>query len=196
MASAGDSPIERLLAFVQNDVDQSMRKVGEMQSKLEFINELQEKGDSPIGGLSAFVQNEIDQSMRKVRDMQSKLQSLKELQKITNEFKMSKALDAACEKATKAGDTIWSLALASLKPKLPNSKEWSAQFTKIQGRQVTALRMMHSILRPEKLQLCFRTWSDISRAANSALGSNITDMQVSNTFCPLPCKDHSILPQL
>jgi len=148
-----------------------------MQSKLASLNKLQEKGDSSIGGLLAFVKNEIDQAMRKVGDMQSKLPFLMELQTKTNEFEMFKALDTACEKAAATGDTLWSLALASLKPKLPTSKEWSTQFSQIQNKQVFALRMMTAILRPEKLGLCFRTWSDISRAANSALGSNITDMQ-------------------
>ena len=139
-------------------------------------------GDSPIGRLLGFVQNEINQSLKKAQDMQRKLTFLNELQEKANDFELFTAVDTACEKATADGDTMWSLALASLKPTLPTSAEWSKQFSTIQSKQVSALRMMNSILRPEKLGLCFRTWSDISRAANSALGSNITDMQVSD-FC-------------
>ena len=76
-------------------------------------------------------------------------------------------------------DMVWNLALRNLLPKLPSAAEWNGHFRSIQRKQVNALQgMQRRVLNPEKLGLCYRTWSDISRAANSAIGSNITDMQV------------------
>ena len=135
--------------------------------------------DSPIGSLLAFLQHEMEQSLRKADEMRQRSAFLKELSQ-QDQFKQFQDLTKACEEASKNGDPVWSMALTSLKPKLPTGKEWSRQFSDIQNKQVRSLRtMQRSILAPEKLGLCFRTWSDISRSANSCIGSNITDMQVS-----------------
>lgn len=132
--------------------------------------------DDSVARLSQFLQNEIQQALRKAEEMKLRLSFLTDLRQ-QSEFQQFKDLSEACEKAAKDGDPVWSMALASLKPKLPTGREWSREFSQIQNKQVMQIRMMRSILNAEKLGLCFRTWSDISRAANSCIGSNITDMQ-------------------
>ena len=91
--------------------------------------------DGAVARLSQFLQHEIEQALRKAEKMKRRLSFLTELQQHT-EFERFKQLTDACEKAIKDGDPVWSLALAGLKPKLPTGKEWSAEFSYIQDKQV------------------------------------------------------------
>ena len=165
--ASDDSPFGRLLECLKQEMDDCLGTA---------------KADSPIGQLLAGLKHQMEQSLRKVGETRSKLAVINELQQQSDVFKQSKFLSEACGNASKGGDIFWSLALGSLKPKVPDSGEWVSEFRQIQNKQIRSLHSMDSILRPEKLSLCFRTWSDISRAANSAIGFNITDMQVGLFF--------------
>ena len=60
------------------------------------------------------------------------------------------------------------------------SQPWTATFNPIAAEQVEALRTDASVsaeLRGANMQVVYRTWTDIKRAKNSSLGSNITDGQ-------------------
>lgn len=60
------------------------------------------------------------------------------------------------------------------------SQPWAATFNPIAAKQVKALRSDASVsaeLRTASMNVVYRTWTDIKRAKNSSLGSNITDGQ-------------------
>ena len=166
-SASDDSPFGRLLACLKQEMDDCLGRA---------------KAESPIRQLLAGLKDQMEQSLRKVGETRSKIATINELQQQSNVFQQSKVHAEACENASKGGDIFWSLALASLRPKVPDSRKWVSEFHQIQNKQILSLRSMDSILRREKLNLCFRTWSDISRAANSAIGFNITDMQVGVCF--------------
>eukprot|EP00494_Astrolonche_serrata_P026562 UN26824 len=72
--------------------------------------------------------------------------------------------------------------LQKLENEIPKTKaEWRTLFDSLSEDQVKQLKSykgdISAILKKEKLNLVYTTWSDVSRSFGSSFGSNITDMQ-------------------